>query len=242
MRSLSILLLTVLGAAALAQSPAQPLTPASTPPGQEVFTEYLEQHRLQASDVLSQLPQPADFVADLLAATTRKEAIATLNRHVTSVYLPAFVEAGEAEIAPAPAAAPADTGLVAAIQAADLSRSPEASINAAAELGEEDPERTAGATLCLATVAGDWGTVGKILVEHPDEAAQAFSLLLSKLAEVKAPLLPGEAIDLLKGILMPAIMSAVKPAGVPAAAAAAAPLATASTARGAAEAALEPGV
>ncbi len=56
----------------------------------------------------------------------------------------------------------------------------------------------------------------------------------------------GEAIDLLKGVLMPAIMSAVKPAGAPAAAAAAAPIETAAgTVRVdealAAEAPLEPG-
>ena len=62
--------------------------------------------------------------------------------------------------------------------------------------------------------------------------------LLGDLTSAANQLGAGEAIDLLKGILMPAIMSAIKPAAVPAAAAAVAPAAGAAAAAplGAAEA------
>jgi hypothetical protein len=83
-------------------------------------------------------------------------------------------------------------------------------------------------------------------------AASGSGGLLGDLTSAANQLGAGEAIDLLKGIVMPAIMSAVKPAaeaGAPLATAAAevgaaeaaAPLATASAEVGAAEAALEPG-
>jgi hypothetical protein len=48
--------------------------------------------------------------------------------------------------------------------------------------------------------------------------------LMGDLTSAAQQLGAGQAIDLLKGVLMPAIMSAIKPAGAPAAAAAAAPI------------------
>src|ERR1700752_2437237 len=117
------------------------------------------------------------------------------------------------------ALAPA-TGLVPGLTTppADASMSPISSAAALPAPGEVPISAPIG----LDPAAGTYPILGDPSLAMAPAATSGSSGLLGDLSSAANQLGAGQAIDLLKGVLMPAIMSAIKPAGAPAADAAAA--------------------
>lgn len=97
------------------------------------------------------------------------------------------------------------------------------------------------APIGLDPALGTYPILGDPSLAMTQPVASSSGGLLGDLTSAANSLGAGEAIDLLKGVLMPAIMSAVKPPAAAAPVAAEAAVAPAEAALGAAEAAIEPG-
>ena len=98
------------------------------------------------------------------------------------------------------------------------------------------------APIGLDPAAGTYPILGDPSLGAAPAATSSSGGLISDVMNAANTLGAGQAIDLLKGVLMPAIMSAVKPAGAPAADAAAAAVPAAVAALPAAAAIPTPGI